>query len=180
MIKALGDLTFGPTRRPHGPNNGPPRSGRQWGTQSDSPPAVRPNLLLPTRCPTRSRAPHVDRNTRNIQTPRSYGSSSRSTRGSDRSIWAQPRESRPRVRAGRRHPILWHTCGAGCSTYDRKPLFGPKSGGGILSTNTRRIQWSWRDLNPWPPRCERCSQEPLTRGNRSNPRPCGAAVELAV
>jgi len=42
------------------------------------------------------------------------------------------------------------------------------------------IQWSWRDLNPRLPRCERCGQTALTRGNGTRWRVCGAHVEQAT
>jgi hypothetical protein len=39
------------------------------------------------------------------------------------------------------------------------------------------VLWSWRDLNPRLPRCERCGQDSPTRGNGMYSRVCGACVE---
>jgi len=50
----------------------------------------------------------------------------------------------------------------------------------IRNPSDQGIQWSWGDLNPRPPRCERCGQIAVTWGNKSTMRACGAAVERAT
>jgi hypothetical protein len=39
--------------------------------------------------------------------------------------------------------------------------------GAVRNSPDQDVWWNWGDLNPRPPRCERCSQNRLTRGNGS-------------